>query len=200
MHCHHRHDPEYFGFYPQCTMCMSTRLANYPCGEKDNGQSKVTMGDETSACMNSAHTISYHRFPHVCRILCMCFSLCFIISVLVTDDVLALKKENWILSRRKTVRETLLSFSCWVSGEKIDKWPQIDGVWKTALAKTAFNLHTCSAGCRIQHCLCSLIIYSAWDGPYISLCLSLTSVMEVISLAVTFCFSVVLLDFLSIFN
>lgn len=50
------------------------------------------------------------------------------------------------------------------------------------------------------HCLWSLIIHSAWDGLYIPPCLSLTSLMEVISLAVTFCFSVVSLDSLSIFN
>lgn len=104
--------------------------------------------------------------------------------------------DRWCVGCRKT----LLSFLCWVSGEKIDERPQTNGVRKRALAKTTFSLYTCSAGCRIHGCLWSLIIYSARDGLYIPPFLSLTSVMEVISLAVTFCFSVVLLNSLSIFN
>lgn len=178
---------------------MSTRLANYPRGAKDKGQSKVTLGDEaSSACMNSAQVSSVNilGFP-VWTCGCMFF---FVFHDQRPGD-------RWCVGFGEGTRDSLL-----------EKNTQKDIVIIFMLGKRLTNGHRLMAYERepwqrrhsictlvqlvagFTHCLWSLIIYSAWDGLYIPPCLSLTSVMEVISLAVTFCFSVVSLDSLSIFN
>lgn len=107
-----------FGSCPQCIMCVFTRLVNYPCGEKDKGQSEATVGDENIISLHglcSNQQLKHVMFPCECvRVWSYeCFYLCSIISARVTDGALALKKGNGLLSWRKTLRKILLSFSCW---------------------------------------------------------------------------------------
>lgn len=54
-----------FGSFPLFTLCVSTRLPNYPCGVKDKGQSKVIGDDTLLSCMDSTQIISYNMlgFP-----------------------------------------------------------------------------------------------------------------------------------------
>lgn len=95
-------------------MCVSTRLADYPCGEKDKGQSKVTMEDETSsACMDSAQIISYNMlgFP-VCVSFHECFSVCFIISRPGDRWCVGFKEGKWdSLLEENTPKDIVIIFT-----------------------------------------------------------------------------------------
>ena len=108
-----------FGSLPQCTMCMSARLANYPCVEKDKGQSKVTMGggELGSTYMASVQIIS--------NMLGIFFIFFIVFHYQCPGDrwYIGFKEGNRILHWRKTLRQTLLLFSCWVS---------VRGSWQVA--------------------------------------------------------------------
>ncbi len=95
-----------FGFFPHCSICMFSRLTNYPCGEKDKGQSKVSViilnGLSSPTCF---HVFLCAHDPT------SVFSLCFIISGLMTDGALALKrgKRDSLLEEKHSERQCYYS-------------------------------------------------------------------------------------------